>query len=204
MSGQTSPSRGSSSWYAVHCRCPKEFYAEAAIRERLGILTYLPTVVSRVDGASRRIPFFPGYLFVNSVLDEGALSKINATPGVVRLIEFAGERAAVPDAVISAIKERLEALNAQGGLPGHNFHIGDTVELKRGPLSGLHAIFQGPTTPSARVKILLEFLGRPNEVEVDLAMLTTECDCSSPRGQRRTRGRGRRIRFAEGTGHYSM
>jgi transcriptional antiterminator RfaH len=204
MSGQTSPRNGSSSWYVVHCRRPKEFYAEAALRERLGIHTYLPIAVSRVGGVTREIPFFPGYLFVNAVLDEGALSKINTTPGVVRLVEFAGERPAVPDALVSAIKERLEALNAQGGRPSHNFHVGDTVELKSGPFSGLTAIFRGPTTPAARVKILLEFLGRPHEIEVGVEMLTTGHDYSPSRGQRRTRGRGRRIRTEERACRHSV
>jgi transcriptional antiterminator RfaH len=158
--------------------------------------------VSRVDGVTREIPFFPGYLFVNAVLDEVALSSINTTPGVVRLLEFAGEWAPVPEVAISAIKKRLAALNAQGGLPSHNFHLGDTVRLKSGPFSGLQALFRGPMTPSARVKILLDFLGRPNEVEVDVEALTPGHDCSRPNGQRRTRGRGRRIRTAEGVCHH--
>ena len=198
MTSQTNPSEGAGSWYVVQCRCLMEGYAEAFLRGTLGILTYLPTVVSRVHGVTKEIPFFPGYLFVNAALDEVKLSSINTTPGVVRLVEFGGERCAVPAAVVSALKERLDTLKAQGGLPGHNFRLGDTVSVKRGPLAGLQAIFLGPTTPGARVKILLEFLGRPNEVEVDVAALTTVHDQSRPRGQRRTRGSGRSIRSVEG------
>jgi hypothetical protein len=62
MTSQTMPSEGAGSWYVVQCRCLMEFYAETFLRGTLGILTYLPTVVSRVHGVTKETPFFPGYL----------------------------------------------------------------------------------------------------------------------------------------------
>jgi transcriptional antiterminator RfaH len=194
-------SKASGSWYAVHCRYLKEFSAESFLRETLGLVTYLPTVMSRVHGVTKETPFFPGYLFVEAALGGVKLRSINTAPGVIRLVEFGGERRPVPAAVISGIREQLDALNAQGGLPDHNFQVGDTVSLRSGPLSGLQASFLGPMTPGARVKILLEFLGRLTEVAVDVAALTTVQQHSRPSGQRRTRGRGRRIRMVEGVGN---
>ena len=194
MSGQTYSSETSESWYAVHCRPLKEFYAESALRETLGIPTYLPTVASRAHGVDREVPFFPGYLFIYVDLGEVALTSINQTPGVLRMLTFGGEPLAVPKVVVSTIRERLEALNANGGLPTHNFHPGDTVRLESGPFRGLQAIFVGPMTSSARVKILLEFLGRVNEVWVGVEALSQARNQPALKSRRRTRGKGRPIR----------
>jgi transcription antitermination factor NusG len=182
----------SDSWYVVHCKPLKESYAEWVLRQRLDIVTYLPTVISRVRGVAREVPFFPGYLFVNVDLQDVPLSSINQTPGVLRLVSFSGEALPVPKVVISTIKERLEALNGDGGLPAHSFHIGDTLVLKSGPFRGLQAVFMGPMTPSARVKVLIEFLGRLNEVKVEVENLT-QPHRLEPKRERRTRGKGRRI-----------
>lgn len=149
LTGQTHLNKTADSWYAVLCRPLKEFFAETALRQGTGILTYLATAVSRVHGATREVPFFPGYLFVNADLGEVRLSSINVTAGVVRLVEFDSEPLEVPKVLISAIKEGLDALNAQGGLPAHNFHPGDRVLLKSGPFRGLQAVFLGPIAPSA-------------------------------------------------------
>jgi hypothetical protein len=68
----------------------------------------------------------------------------------------------------------------------------------------LLAIFEGPTTPAERVRVLIQFLGQTNSAEVELADL----ERSAPQGRvtmmdsedrmsrppRRTRGRGRFIR----------
>ena len=117
------------------------------------------------------------------------------------LLDFGNGPQAVPRLVINALKERLDSLNAEGGLPHHNFKLGETVWLKSGPFRGLHAVFLGPMTPSARVKVLLEFLGRPNEVKVDLEDLIHSHDSQdgpTPKRQRGTRGGGRIIKSANG------
>jgi transcription antitermination factor NusG len=115
------------------------------------------------------------------------------------LLDFGNGPQAVPRLVINALKERLDSLNAEGGLPQHNFKLGETVWLKSGPFRGLQAIFLGPLTPSARVKILLEFLGRSNEVKVDLGDLIHSHASHAgppPKRHRGTRGGGRIIKPA--------
>ena len=185
-------------WYVVHCRPGKELLAESALQESLGVPTYLPIVLSRVRGVIKKVPFFPGYLFLRAAPSQLPVTRIRSMPGVLRVLDHGNGPQAVPKLVISTIMERLETLNAVGGLPEHNFKTGDTVWLKSGPFRGLHAVFMGPMTASARVKILLEFLGRLNEVKVDLEDLTLSHDGRAPGGHRGTRGRGRRINTVEG------
>ncbi|HET9496682.1 MAG TPA: transcription termination/antitermination NusG family protein [Chloroflexia bacterium] len=180
-------------WYVVHCKPGKEFLAEAALQENLDLQTYLPTVLSPVRGTIRKVPFFPGYLFLSAAPPQMQLTRIRSMPGVLRVLDFGDGPQAVPKLVVSAIQERLETLNNNGGLPAHNFKPGETITLKSGPFRGLQAVFLGPLSPGARVKVLLEFLGRLNEVKVDLENLTRSDDRPAHNGRRGTRGHGRVI-----------
>jgi transcriptional antiterminator RfaH len=182
-----------SSWYAVHCKPSKEYQTAAVLKQRLGLGVYLPDVTSRVRGKEQPKPFFPGYLFIQTNLQQVRMSSINTTPGVVRLLEFGSGPMPVPNTVIHAIQTRIDALNEQGGLPTHDFLPGEQVLLKSGPLRGLQAAFVGPTTPSARVKVLLHFLGRLNEVTVDVDALERAQEYPQRGRERGTRGKGRKI-----------
>jgi transcriptional antiterminator RfaH len=181
-------------WYVVHCRPLKEEYAAKALRDIMGLATYSPQVKRRTGSRTQYAAFFPGYIFVQANLGEVMLSSINSTPGVLKLLYLGGVPQWLPVSVVEAIRERVDALNAEGGLPRYTFHPGDPVLLRDGPLRGLQAVFIGPMAPKARVKVLLEFLGRPNEVQVDVNVLEPVQDDPAPRPARTTRGRGRRIR----------
>jgi transcriptional antiterminator RfaH len=142
----------------------------------------------------QRAALFPRYLFVYANLQEVALSAINSTIGVVRLVTFGDIPQIVPHSIIATIEERVEYINAQGGLPMHSFRPGDRVQIKNGPFSGLEAIFQGPMKSSERVRILIELLGRPNEIAVNIDVLERDGAPQVFQRERRTRGKGRIIK----------
>jgi transcriptional antiterminator RfaH len=181
-------------WYAVQCKWLKEDYAKSALELLLGLTVYLPLVQSRQHGQVRRAPFFPGYLFAHANLSEVAPSRIQSMPGVVRMVAFEDRPQPIAEPVIDYIRQQVRDLNTCGGLPVHNFKPGDLVRFKSGPFQGLEAVFQGPTKPSERVRVLLEFLGRPREMSIDAAKLE-QTSAASPHPPRRTRGHGRRIRY---------
>jgi transcriptional antiterminator RfaH len=185
------PARGQ--WYVAHCRPGSESLAAWGLTERLGLTTYLAEVSKRSRKETKPTPLFPGYFFVQANLGAVSISSINSTPGMRGILESGGEAQAVPEALVATIRERVDRLNAEGGLPAHTFQDGDAVLLKSGPLKGLEAVFLGPTTPVGRVKVLLHFLGRLNEVRVDADELEPAAPQARPAMQRHTRGRGRRI-----------
>jgi len=182
------------SWYVVHCQPLKERQADAALAHYLGLITYLPAIRRRFRGRVQQAPLFPRYLFVRANLQVVALSTINATPGVLRMVAFDARPQPVSAALIEALRQRVDLLNAQGGLPEHNFHPGEAVQLKDGPLQGLEAVFVGPMKPSERVQILIHFLGQLREVDVDVDMLERPSSMPTLKRERRTRGKGRRVK----------
>jgi transcription antitermination factor NusG len=175
----------------------KERQAACALRDHLGLEVFVPEVKRRHHGTEQQMLLFPGYIFVRANLQEGILSKINSMPGMVRLLAFGGEPRPIGSKLVEAIRERVDKANSGDGLPTHNFRPGDLVQLKEGPLRGVEAIFVGPTTPSARVKVLLELLGRQNEVQVEVEWVEHAANATQDyvekARERRTRGHGRKI-----------
>lgn len=178
-------------WYVVHTKPTRELMVSGLIEEQLGLAVYLPEVVETRRSQKRRAPLFPRYLFVHADLARTPSQAINSLPGVIHLVSFGGHPQPISHREIEALRARLDALNAQGGLPTHPFHPGDEVRLLDGPLQGLEAVFLGPMTPSQRVRVLLDFLGTEREAEVALESIER---IPPPHRGRRTRGKGRRIR----------
>jgi transcriptional antiterminator RfaH len=182
-------------WYAVHCQRLKEWQAAAALETLLGLAVYVPEIRRRSRGRVQHAPFFPGYIFVRANFTIVASSKINATPGVLRLVAFDNRPLAIPEPVIDQIYTQVTELNAHGGMLIHRFQPGDTVRLKVGPFRGLEAQFLGPMKPSERVQVLIEFLGSLREADVRIDDLEGVGAAPIPRQpERRSRGKGRPIK----------
>lgn len=188
----------SSPWYVVHARPQKELLAASMLAEQMGLTVYLPEVLQHYRGRPQLRPFFPRYLFVQVDLDEVEASKINASPGVISMVSFGERPQALSDEIVQAIRARLDEYNAAGGLPQRQFHPGDRVRLTEGPLQGLEAIFKGPTRPSQRVWVLLDFLGSLHAAEVSIDSIERAAP-QHPHGPRKrgTRGKGRRVHSSD-------
>jgi transcriptional antiterminator RfaH len=154
-------------WYVLHSKPHKENQAYLYLRSR-GIETFFPAIkIKPVNPRSSTIrPYFPGYLFVHVDLDEIGLNSLQWMPGVVGLVQFDGQPAAVPDRIIDQLKRRVEAVQAAGGSVLDSLKRGDPVRITEGPLAGYEALFDLRLSGSQRVRVLLEMLGRLVRVEV--------------------------------------
>lgn len=159
-------------WYVIHTKPRSEQQVNEYLANK-GLQVYLPLIrVKRVNPRARPVvPFFAGYLFVRVDLAEVGISALNWAPGVVRLLEFDGEPAIVPDAVIEHIRQRIPQVEREGTLGLGPFHPGDRVRIAAGPFRDLEAVFDRALSPSGRVQVLIEFLGRVVRGEVRLEML---------------------------------
>jgi transcription elongation factor/antiterminator RfaH len=180
-------------WYVVHCQPLKERYAALLLHEQYGATTYFPTIIRHFRGRVQDVSLFPRYLFVRTNLQTVSVSDINTTPGVVRLVTFEDHPQPLADATIKALHQQVEQINEQGGLDYMHVEPGDSVRIVSGPLAGLEGIFVGPTSPSRRVRILLEFMGRLNNIDIDRDDIQADQGEQPPKRPRRTRGKGRVI-----------
>jgi transcriptional antiterminator RfaH len=188
----TSVSFTSDPWYVVYCKPRSELYAASILRTELGLTTYLPEIEICQHREARRMPFFPGYFFIQTNLQKVGVSRINTSPGVLRLLDFGDGPLAVPHLLIETIREELSRRSIGGNASQQRFSPGDSVRVTSGPLEGLSAVFVESLTSSERAWVLLHFLGRMNKVQVDMHNLETIHN-GSVRRERQTRGKGRRI-----------
>lgn len=184
-------------WYTLHTKPNAEYQVVAALQQR-DVQTYLPEMEiprGRRKGRGKK-PFFPCYVFSKIDFEVVGVSQVQWTPGLRRIVSFGDRPVPLPDEVIGLIRHRLGEVEANGGWPIHTFKSGDTVRITNGPFRNMLAIFEGPTTPSERVQILLDILGHASRVQIDVHDLEIVSDgTQAPQLQRprRTRGRGRRI-----------
>lgn len=152
-------------WYALYTKPKKERQVETTLRGQ-GIDTYLPTVQRKVRRRDRpdRVVYFPCYLFVRMDLSVVPRSSIDWMPGVRRIVGSGNQPAVVADEIVDMIRQRLDHIEevGYGGLKQ-----GDRVRIISGPLRDLEAVFDKPMSPTNRVRILLDVVGRMTPVELD-------------------------------------
>jgi transcription antitermination factor NusG len=110
-------------------------------------------------------------------------------------VKFGGEIPWLPDEIMSALIERSELINREGGL-WTRFQPGEKVQVVSGHLEGLAEVIRGAKSPNARVQVLLEFMGRQVRAQVPWDSLRPIDDhpVEKQRAPRRTRGKNRWVR----------
>ncbi|HUS16648.1 MAG TPA: transcription termination/antitermination NusG family protein [Chloroflexia bacterium] len=180
-------------WYVVYCQPRKEAQVAQLLNAALEGVVYAPEVRYRVRGEWHQGPLFPRYVFVQAGPGVICRSVIETTPGAIRVLADGARLQTISAAAVETLRARVTWMNEHGGVPNHAFEAGERVRLTAGPLQGLEALFVGVLNADGRVRVLLDFLGRPNEVVVDGSLLEATSDAGSVRRLRRTRGRGRVI-----------
>jgi len=177
-------------WYVVFTKPQKELQVASLLEEQQQLDVFLPEVYQKYRGKIELRPLFPRYLFVQLDLDEMEAGAVNYTPGVIKLVSSEEKPLPLSNDIIEAIREEVDRLNEQGGLPSERYSEGERVRLRSEPLAGLEAVFVKHLPARDRAIVLLNFLGQANQIEIDISEI-------EPKRRRGTRGRGRRIRYKD-------
>lgn len=160
-------------WYLVQTKPRKERVAEQNL-QRQGYEVYLPLIQQprRRRGHWLEVidPLFPSYLFVRLHFGWDNIGPIRYTTGVRELVRFTQEPAIVPEEIIESLKSAADRDTGIYRFEEPLFKPGDKVIIDQGPLAGLNAIFLAETGQE-RVLILLEMLGRENQITVERDLL---------------------------------
>jgi transcriptional antiterminator RfaH len=159
-------------WYAVYTkpRCEQKAAEGLSRRAVEAFLPKIETVRKRQNRSVRQTePLFPCYVFARIEINSERLLAAKWTPGVRKVLGIGDTFSHVPDSVIDCIKQQMgthEAIQHR-----QQFNVGDRVRILTGPLAELVGIFQAEISPNGRVKILMNILQNPREVEVHLSDL---------------------------------
>ncbi|BAJ01435.1 transcription/translation regulatory transformer protein RfaH [Shewanella violacea] len=169
-------------WYLLYCKPRGEARAvhNLTLQE---IETYLPTIgeEKRVKGQIivKRIPLFPGYLFIYFDPQITSVARIHSTRGVGRIVGCKELMTTVDDSIIHSIKMRehkllsellpelkLEGADAQE-LPATEveFSPGEKIRFTEGPFAELEGIFE-EKNGDKRCHVLFDIMGQQKRVSV--------------------------------------
>jgi transcription antitermination factor NusG len=156
-------------WYAIYTWARHEKYVARQMEER-GIDHFLPLYRSWHAWKDRRkqveLALFPSYVFVH--ISMHTRLRVLQLEGVVHLVTFNGQPAALPVQEIEALRHGLEQ---KIYIEPHPYlTVGRKVRLRRGPLLGTEGILVR-WKDKLRVVITLDVLMRSAAVEVDAADL---------------------------------
>ena len=165
-------------WFCLRCQTKREHIAAGHLRELEGVEVFCPRL--RYRKATRRgkiwwvEPMFPGYLLAKFNMAEMERAD-TFCQGIRGLVRFGSEIPPVPESFVEAIKHEIR--NRKGAEQDELvtlspvIQIGDDVEVAFGPLQGMQGTVISVPSATERVKILIEFLGNPQAIDMDLFSL---------------------------------
>ena len=164
-------------WYIVNTQTGCEGTAKAAIEERIrshkmedhfgDILIPAESVVELVKGqkTTRSRKFFPGYMFVQMVLNEKSWHLVKGASKVTGFI--GGQKPTpVPQEEVTRVTQQM-AVGAEKPRPKIKFSVGESVVVVDGPFSNFNGTVEDINEEKGKVKVLVSIFGRPTPVELD-------------------------------------
>ena len=123
---------------------------------------YLPKITTKnINSKSKIEVLFPGYIFVNTSLDN--YSALKYTMGIRNIIKFGDNISFISDEEIKAMQMIEESSKIDPIVP--QIQIGQDVEISKGSLAG-SIVKVCSLSSKERVSILLSFLGSVRKVTI--------------------------------------
>jgi transcriptional antiterminator NusG len=156
-------------WYVLWTRsqCEQMVYEQLSDR---GFHLFLPTldIWTRRNGTRHRatVPMFPGYLFINQVMDKTSYIEVTKARGLVKVLGDQWDALPdVPDSEVSSI-QRIHQTGASAA-PHPYLQAGERVRITQGLLDGVQGILVRTRPERGLVVVSVNLLQRSVAVEVD-------------------------------------
>lgn len=164
-------------WYTLHVYSTMEKSVAKAIQDSIDhsdlkqyfgeVLLPIEKVQENRNGrkyeSERRM--YPGYVFVEMVMNEDTWHLMNSTP---RVIEFLGNNNPVPlsQREIDGIKGRMNVGTGEKARPKVLFEVGETVRIKEGPFTDFNGRVEEVMYDKSRLRCFVSIFGRETSVEL--------------------------------------
>jgi len=175
------PPTAEKKWYIVHTYSGHENKAKLTLLERVrnanlneyfgDVLVPTESVMEVVKGQRRTTTrkFFPGYMFVQMVLDDRTFHLVKNTP---KITGFLGgtKPTPVPPSQIQGVHQNM----TEGKVKPKArvmFEVGDSVRVVEGPFANFSAKIEEVKADKQKVKVLLSMFGRTTSVELDFGQV---------------------------------
>lgn len=161
-------------WYCVRTQTKREHIAARHLRELDGIEVFCPRIKYRKATRRGKIwwlePLFPGYLLVKFNIMEMERA-VTFCQGVRGLVRFGSETPDVPEDFVTSLIQQVKKQSSDCEeliTVTPSLNVGDEIEVANGPFQGMKGTIRSVAPAKERVKVLLEFLGQVQHVDLDL------------------------------------
>jgi transcriptional antiterminator RfaH len=165
-------------WYCVQAKHKHEHIAAAHLRELKGVIVFCPRIrfkrETRTGVAWVTEALFPGYLFAQ--FDLVRMHRVvGYAPGVRAIVRFANRYPIIDEVTVAQLSEHVGEKEIK--VIDYEPSQGDNVKLAGGAFAGLDAVVTQVLPARARVRVLMDFLGRKIEAEFESsAVLRSEAN----------------------------
>ena len=183
VSGQNiAPPTAEKKWYIVNTYSGHENKAKLTLLERVrnnnlteyfgDVLVPTESVTENVKGQRRTMTrkFFPGYMFVQMILDDRTFHLVKNTP---KITGFLGgtKPTPVPEREIHGVQHNVA--EGKSGKPKARvtFDAGESVRVIDGPFANFSATVEEVKPDKQKLKVSLSMFGRATSVELDFAQV---------------------------------
>ena len=168
-------------WYAVHTYSGHEKKVKTNIERRadtMGLKTKVFDILVPTEketkvrqGKKSEIDrkVFPGYVFVEMVLDDNTWYLVKSTSGVIGFVGDA-KPTVVKDNEIREIRSALLESETKP-LIKPRWELGQAVRVNSGPFADFTGSIQEINAPKDKVKVLISIFGRDTPVELEFSQI---------------------------------
>ena len=154
-------------WRVLHVRAQQE----KVLAKEMGVMSiehFLPLNNETRRAGRKKVrvqtPVFPGYLFINSTLDEAY--RVDRTKRVVNILNVANQ-----EQLAWELANLRKALQQKAPLRQHAFlKKGKRVSIRSGPFEGLEGVVEDRAN-SGRLILQVQVLGKATSLEIDMSLL---------------------------------
>jgi transcriptional antiterminator RfaH len=155
-------------WYCLQAKYKHEHVAAAHLKELKGVHVFCPRIrfrrQTRLGLVRTTEALFPGYLFAHFSLEKMQRA-VAFSPGVRCIVRFASRYPKIEEETVAQLRAHVgeREIKEMDYEPSQ----GDNVTVAEGPFAGLEAVITQILPAGARVRALMDFLGRKVEAELE-------------------------------------
>ncbi len=170
-------------WYVIHTYSGYEAKVKSNIEERVAekglenkiFQVIIPTEdVLEVRGGKKKVSerkFYPGYIFVEMVLDEETWYFIKNIPKVTGFLGGLNNPTPVSETEMRDLMDQLKVGEATKPKPKFSFSYGENVRVTDGPFNNFVGVVEEMNADRGKVKIMVNIFGRATSLELDFAQV---------------------------------
>ena len=155
-------------WYCLRSQPKHEHIAAAHLRILEGVTVFCPRIRFKRATGRGLVWFteamFPGYLFARFELAE-MHRQVRYAHGVSGIVRFADRYPTIEEGALVQLRDHtgITEINELS----YELSQGDQVKIVNGTFTGLEAVVTQVLPAKERIKVLMDFLGRKIEAEVE-------------------------------------